>query len=132
MRRRLAARGVTARAADAAALPFADATFDAVVATLLLCTVASPERVLDEVTRVLRPGGAFVFLEHVAGEGGNLVWQRRLERIWTPLAEGCRLTRDPVPAIAERLTITKLTRDRMRKALPFVRPTVRGFAKRDA
>jgi ubiquinone/menaquinone biosynthesis C-methylase UbiE len=132
MRRRLSARGLTAQDADAAALPFPDASFDAVVATLVLCTVPSPERVLDEVARVLKPGGTFAFLEHVAGTGGRLRVQKWLEPIWTPLAEGCHLTRDPEAAIAARFTIVSATRESMRKALPFVRPTVRGLAKRSA
>src|SRR3954451_3533285 len=51
--------------APAEALPFADHSFDTVVSTLVLCTVADPQRTLAEVERVLRPGGQLLFLEHI-------------------------------------------------------------------
>ena len=47
-------------------LPFPDASVDVVIATLVLCTVGDPDAVLAEVHRVLRPGGTFRFVEHVA------------------------------------------------------------------
>src|SRR5271170_1566587 len=50
-------------------VPVPDASVDAVVATLLLCSVPDPSRALAEIRRVLRPGGTFVFLEHVAATG---------------------------------------------------------------
>ena len=57
---------VDVRAATAEALPVADHSVDAVIATLVLCSVRDPEATLREVRRVLRPGGRFVFVEHVA------------------------------------------------------------------
>ncbi|MBX6354778.1 MAG: methyltransferase domain-containing protein [Micromonosporaceae bacterium] len=59
-------------------IPLADNTVDAVVSTIVLCSVADQERVLAEVRRVLRPGGTFVFFEHVAAPG---TWTRRLQRV---------------------------------------------------
>jgi len=55
--------------ATAESLPFPDATFDAVVFTLALCTVADPNEALAQARRVLKPGGRLVVLEHVRGEG---------------------------------------------------------------
>lgn len=52
---------------DAAHLPFADASFDGVVATFLLCSVQSVQAVIDEVVRVVRPGGDVLFADHVSG-----------------------------------------------------------------
>jgi len=49
-------------------LPFEDATFDAVSASQVLCSVTSPGEVLEELKRVLRPGGQIRLLEHVRSE----------------------------------------------------------------
>ena len=113
-------------------LPFPDRSFDFVVGTLLLCSVAEPAAVLAEIRRVLRPVGAFVFLEHVAAEDrpDRLAWHRRIDPIWSRLAEGCRLTRRTEATIAEAgFSFESLTRGSMRKALPFLRPTIRGVAR---
>lgn len=54
-------------AASAEDIPLPDASMDAVLATAVLCSVRDQSRALDEVTRVLVPGGRVVFAEHVAG-----------------------------------------------------------------
>jgi len=105
-------------------------SFDAVVSTLVLCSVAEPARVLSEVKRVLRPGGKLVFIEHVAAEEpGRRAWQRRLEPVWRPVAGNCHLTRQTARTIEEAgFTFDTITRESARKALPIVRPTIRGVA----
>jgi SAM-dependent methyltransferase len=81
-------------------LPYADASFDAVVATFVLCSVDDVAGVLNEVRRVLRPGGRFWFIEHVAAdEPGVRRWQRRLNPIQRFLADGCELDRQTGSAI---------------------------------
>jgi SAM-dependent methyltransferase len=76
-------------------LPYADGRFDAAVATLVLCSVADPVHVLAEIRRVLRPGGQFHFLEHVAAQDDALrKWQRRLTPVQRFFADGCELDRD--------------------------------------
>lgn len=76
------------------ALPFADQTFDTVVATFTMCSVEQPADVLRELGRVLRPGGRVLFLEHGASpEAGTARWQRRIEPVWKRLAGNCHLTR---------------------------------------
>src|SRR5437870_455374 len=57
------------RPAKAEALPFEDASFDAVVTSLVLCTVGEPGRALGEIRRVLKPGGEYRFMEHVGADG---------------------------------------------------------------
>lgn len=78
-----------------------DASADAVVSTLVLCSVPDPAATLREVRRVLKPGGRFVFIEHVAAEPGTLLfkWQRRLRRPWQTIADGCRPDQDTVGLI---------------------------------
>ena len=76
-------------------LPFADASFDTVVTCLTLCSVADVPQVLAEIRRVLRPGGRFLFLEHVlSDDAGRQVWQRRLTPLQKVVGVGCHLDRD--------------------------------------
>lgn len=113
-------------------LPFEDASFDTVVATLLLCSVPDQRAALSEVRRVLRPGGSFVFLEHVASETDpdRLRWQQRLEPFWKLIAGNCHLTRRTAETIESLFEVEEIERDTMRKALPFIRPTIRGRARK--
>jgi ubiquinone/menaquinone biosynthesis C-methylase UbiE len=129
-RRALATAEVVQASADA--LPFADASFDVAVATLVLCSVPDLGRALAEVRRVLRPGGALVFLEHVAAEDvpSRLVWQERLEPFWCRIAGNCHLARRTAAAITNAgFELESVTKDSMRKALPVVRATIRGVAR---
>jgi ubiquinone/menaquinone biosynthesis C-methylase UbiE len=92
-------RGVAAQVVEGRAeqLPFADASFDAVLATFVWCSVADPERAFAEARRVLRPGGRLYLLEHVHNR-----WQpaRALQTLFAPawrrVAGGCRLDQDTV------------------------------------
>lgn len=113
------------------ALPYPAETFDAVVGTLVLCSVPRPDVALAEIHRVLKPGGRFVFLEHVAAEDRprRLRWQRRVEPVWKRLAGNCHLTRRTGEAIpAAGFEVLQMKRESMRKAWSLVRPTIRGVA----
>jgi ubiquinone/menaquinone biosynthesis C-methylase UbiE len=79
--------------APAESLPFADGHFDAVVATLVLCSVAQPEQALREIRRVLKPGGVLRLLEHVRGQGTEARIQRIVQPVYGPLAADCHLDR---------------------------------------
>jgi ubiquinone/menaquinone biosynthesis C-methylase UbiE len=92
---------VEVSAAGAEALPYPDGSFDTVVSTLVLCTVPDQEAALDEVRRVLRPGGRLLFIEHVRAAGSAARWQDRLEPLWRRLLAGCHPNRDTVTAIEE-------------------------------
>jgi ubiquinone/menaquinone biosynthesis C-methylase UbiE len=112
-------------------LPLPDEAFDAVVGTLVLCSVRRLDHALAEIHRILKPGGRFLFLEHVAAEDRprRLKWQRRMEPLWKRLAGGCHLTRKTADAIvAAGFAIEQIRRESMRKAWPLVRPTIRGVA----
>jgi len=122
---------VTARRAGAASLPLGDGEADAVVATLVLCTVPAPGAVLAEARRVLRPGGRLVFLEHVAADDRpeRLRRQRRIELVWPHVAGGCRLTRRTEASMVDAgFAIESITRESARKAPTFIRPMIRGTA----
>ncbi len=99
--RRLAGTTVPVEVSDAPAehLGFADASFDTVVATLVLCSVVDPDAALAEVHRVLRPGGRLLALEHVRGEGRRARWQDRVTPIWRRAGAGCHLNRDTQAAV---------------------------------
>lgn len=119
--------------APAERLPFADEAFDAVVSTLVLCTVDDLAASIAEIHRVLRPGGRLVFVEHVASDKRPLrkLGQRVLEPLWKPIAGGCHLTRRSHEAIERGgFTLEDLTRESMRGAMPVVRETVRGTARK--
>lgn len=87
--------------AGAEALPWEQDSFDVVLCTFVLCTIPEVERALDEMRRVLRPGGQLIYAEHVraAGRGASRV-QDLLDPVWGVFAGGCHLNRDASGLIA--------------------------------
>ncbi len=80
--------------ASAEQIPMDDSTFDTVLSTWTLCSVPNVYRALQELRRVLKPGGLLVFAEHGASpEPAVLRWQRRLEPGWKLVGGGCHLSR---------------------------------------
>lgn len=132
LERRLKRAGRPGRVLDASAegLPFADGSVDTVVSTLVLCTVDAPDRALEEVERVLRPGGRLLFLEHVRSDSPRLAkWQDRLAGPWRRFAEGCRCNRATVELIrAGGLELHHLEQASWRWMPWIVRPLVTGVA----
>lgn len=120
--------------APAEQLPFEDARFDTVVSTLVLCTVADPDRALRELRRVLKPGGRLLFLEHVRSDDPRIArWQDRLNGINRFIAYGCNCNRSTLDTIrAAGFSVASLERTQLPKAPPFVRPLVVGIAERTA
>jgi ubiquinone/menaquinone biosynthesis C-methylase UbiE len=137
LRRRLAAEPpapdrVEVIEAPAETLPFEDASFDSVVATLVLCSVEHPSAAAEEIARVLKPDGQLLCLEHVRStEDGIARWQDRLERPWGWVGAGCHPNRDTGAALeAAGFATDGLVRDRLPQAPPIVRPMVRGAVGR--
>lgn len=91
---------VTLAQVSAEELPFPDATFDAVVGTLVFCTIPDAPRALDEVKRVLKPGGSLRLVEHVRAKNA---FGRTLMRVanpaWHWFTGGCNMNRDTLSAV---------------------------------
>jgi len=84
---------------DGQRLAAEDASYDAVLSTFTLCTIPDVAAALLEVRRVLRPGGAFHFLEHGRSPEDSVARrQRRLDPLQRRVAGGCHLSRD-IPAL---------------------------------
>jgi ubiquinone/menaquinone biosynthesis C-methylase UbiE len=134
LERKLGESGRTAEFVQAGAedLPFEDASFDTAVFTLVLCTVPNPRAALAEVSRILKPGGRLLFLEHVRAEDPGLArWQDRLEKPWRFVGDGCHCNRDTVATIeSSPLRLEDVERGQLPKAPPITRPLARGSAVR--
>ncbi len=110
-----------------------DESFDFVVASLVCCSITNLEAGLLEIRRVLKPGGGLVFLEHVAATDGTSRrrWQNRINPLWRTLMGNCHLNRETEQAmLSAGFIIRQITRESMRKAIPIVRPTIRGYAEK--
>lgn len=137
LRARLAARAealtapVTVVDGDAHRLDFPAASFDTVTASLVFCSVRDPARALREVHRVLRPGGRFLFHEHVRGTGLRAGVQDLLTPLQRRLADGCHANRDFESLLAAAdFDIEVIEHTRMPTAVPTIVPLVVGTARR--
>jgi ubiquinone/menaquinone biosynthesis C-methylase UbiE len=115
----------------AESLPFADDSFDAVVSTLVLCTVNSPEQVAGEIRRVLRPGGELRLIEHVRDREstGRARMQDLLERPWGWVAGSCHPNRDTRATLeAAGFDTAAVQKGEFDAAGPLVKPLIAGRA----
>jgi ubiquinone/menaquinone biosynthesis C-methylase UbiE len=113
------------------ALPFPDASVDAVLSTLVLCSVGDMAGVLGEVLRILKPGGRFLFVEHVAAEEGTVL--RRIQRLvrpaWRRIGDGCEPDRTTEKDLL-RAGFRMVSIDRFSVPLPLVSPHIAGVAEK--
>ncbi len=117
-------------------LPLEDASVDTAVATLVLCTAPDPRAVVDEVARVLKPGGRFLFLEHVRAEDERIARrQDRAAPITNYLFCGCHPNRSTLATIqASPLQVERVERGELpeKATFEFGRPMIVGVARRPA
>jgi ubiquinone/menaquinone biosynthesis C-methylase UbiE len=102
LRRRAVDAGVEAefRLGSAERIEASDAIADVAVSTLVLCSVPDMARCLAEIRRVLKPGGRFLFIEHVIGKTRALrIAQWFMRPAWYAFGDGCRTNRDIASAI---------------------------------
>ncbi len=87
---------------SAEAIPLDSASVDCVVTTWTLCSIPDAAAALEEMRRVLRPGGRLLFVEHgLALDAGVRRWQQRLTPLWKHIAGGCHLDRD-IPGLIRK------------------------------
>ncbi|HUZ94803.1 MAG TPA: class I SAM-dependent methyltransferase [Edaphobacter sp.] len=122
---------VDCRVGSAYALPMEDASVDAVIGTLVLCSIGDRQRALREVLRVLKPGGRFVFIEHVAAPRGSRL--RRVQRLvaplWRPLVDGCNPCCETAVEL-EHAGFAAVEYEAMVAPLPVVSPQIVGVASK--
>ena len=83
------------RVLNGESLPMADNSFDSVVSTWTLCSITKVNQAIEEIYRVLKPGGKFFFIEHgISDESKVQVWQNRLTPLQKIIADGCHLNRN--------------------------------------
>jgi len=112
-------------------LPVKDNTIDSVVSTHVLCSVNNLDRSLQEIQRILKPGGSFIFLEHVAADCGT--WNRRIqdsiEPVWKVMFDNCHPNRNTWTAL-DNAGFESVNYQQFSLSLPIVSPHIAGVAKK--
>jgi ubiquinone/menaquinone biosynthesis C-methylase UbiE len=115
-------------------LPYADDSFDTVVASFVLCSVDEQDPVLAEMQRVLKPGGRYLFTEHVRSDDPKLARkQDRYAGLWKAVCFGCHCNRDTLPRIQAAFDVEDVEHGELADGSPkIVRPFVLGHALKPA
>ena len=102
---------------------------DTAVISLVLCSVDDPEKVISEILRVLKPGGRFLFIEHVAAPSNTRLqrFQRLISPLWQQLFDGCHPDRDARREI-EKAGFSATYLDEFSLSVPVVSPHISGIA----
>lgn len=123
LRRRAARHNVELdiRSVEGERMDLPDGSVDFVLSTLVLCTVPDPSIVVAEIRRILRPGGRYAFLEHVAATPGSVLrrLQRGVRRPWAWTFEGCSCERD-LATVIRSAGFSSVDMERYRLRSPFI------------
>ncbi|MEO9964495.1 MAG: class I SAM-dependent methyltransferase [Reichenbachiella sp.] len=113
------------------AIDMASDSCEFVIGTLVLCTVDDPRLCLEQIKRILKQGGEFVFIEHVKARSGTLLAfiQRLIHRPWHWFFEGCHTNRD-TSALIRSIGFSEVHLDAYALYSPFVPiiPQIKGRA----
>lgn len=118
------------RTGSAEQLPVEASSMDAVVSTLVLCSVKDLTVTLQEVLRVLKPGGRFFFLEHVAAPSGTRLRrvQQWVKPLWKKIGDGCHPDRE-TGDVLDNAGFERVEYQHFRANLPaIVSPQIIGIA----
>ena len=112
-------------------LPFPDASFDTVTGGYVHCTIPHPDRAIAEIARVLKPGGRYLFIEHV--RGGALLGpvQDVIEPLHVYVAAGCHPNRRTEELLNDSaLVVEEIQHTSLPRSSPSVRPVILGSARK--
>lgn len=123
---------VDVRGSRAESLPYPDDAFDVVSSAAVFCTVQEPETAIEEVSRVLKPGGEFRFFEHVRSDGWRGTGQDLLTPLWKRVGGGCHLNRNTVDRFVGHDAFAVDEVERLSLGFFPVAPVVRGTLRRRA
>jgi len=117
------------RTATAEKLDAEDSSVDTVISTLVLCSVPDLASTLQEILRVLKPGGRFLFIEHVAAPNGTFLRsvQNTVKPVWQVLGDGCNPNRETGSAL-ENAGFASVDYQKFDAPVPLVTPHIIGVA----
>jgi ubiquinone/menaquinone biosynthesis C-methylase UbiE len=114
-------------------LPFPDASFDTVTSGYVHCSILRPDLAIGEIARVLKPGGQYLFIEHVRARAGSVLGRLQdiIEPVHVYVAAGCHPNRRTEELLAgSELTVEWLEHSTLPRSSPTVRPLILGAARR--
>lgn len=124
-------KNVQFRQGIAEKIPCEDNTVDTVISTHVLCSVKDVQASLQEIKRILKPGGQFIFIEHVAGKCGT--WTRRLQNsikpAWKLLFDNCHPNRETEQALTN-IGFAEIQCQQFQLSFPVVSPHIAGIASK--